>query len=67
MGSPESERGRGPNTEDQLAVTVTHGLAVGAHEVTQGEWQAQGFPNPSGAADWGADCIGASCPVGNVN
>lgn len=66
MGSPESEWGRGLSDEQQLAVTLTHGLLVQQYEVRQSEWSAAGFRNPSGAKEWGRDCTEPECPVGHV-
>src|SRR6476646_3555016 len=37
MGSPKSETDRGYD-EDQVEVTLTHGVWLGKTEVTQGQW-----------------------------
>ena len=68
-GSPPDEIGRAAKTEEQRAVTLTRDIWVKQHEVTQGEWVAQGLPNPSGPFPdgTGGDCLDdADCPVGNV-
>jgi sulfatase modifying factor 1 len=67
-GSPPDEWGHAAFTEEQRAVTLTHGLLVGEHEVTQGEWRAMGLPDPSAHLPaGGGDCTDdPRCPVGNV-
>jgi formylglycine-generating enzyme required for sulfatase activity len=72
MGSPETDWGRGLKDENRTAVTLTHGFEIGEYEVTQSDWAAQGFPNPSQKFDSGpsagqGDCLTPQCPVGNVN
>jgi formylglycine-generating enzyme required for sulfatase activity len=68
MGSPEWEWGRGLRDEDQIAVTLTHSFSIQATEVTQAQWTAAGFANPSGKMkDGTGDCLDSpDCPVGNV-
>jgi formylglycine-generating enzyme required for sulfatase activity len=69
MGSPDSEWGRGANSENQIAITLTHPFLIQQRELTQGEWTAQGLNNPSGPGqgpDDASDCLGADCPIGNV-
>jgi sulfatase modifying factor 1 len=39
MGSPKDEKGRSPDDEDQVQVTLTRGFWLGQHEVTQSEWR----------------------------
>jgi len=68
MGSPEGEWGHAPIEDMQVAVTLTRPFEIMQHELTQGEWTAAGFANPSGLQPNGkGDCIDAKCPVGNVN
>lgn len=72
MGSPPCEPGRGAYSETQVQVTLTRAFAIKQTEVTQAEWTAEGFPNPStvrrndGGLDDG-DCSDAACPVGNLS
>ena len=67
MGSPEDEWGRGQTREQRVNVTLTRPFVVQKYEVTQKEWMAAGFANPSGKmADGTGDCLDATCPVGNV-
>jgi formylglycine-generating enzyme required for sulfatase activity len=67
MGSPWCEWGRGRDTDNPLQVTLTHRLRIQQLELTQGEWTAQGLPNPSGLmANGTGDCIADNCPLGNV-
>lgn len=67
MGSPEDEWGRGQTREQRVNVTLTRPFVVQKYEVTQKEWMAAGFANPSGKmADGTGDCRDATCPVGNV-
>jgi formylglycine-generating enzyme required for sulfatase activity len=70
MGSPETEWEHAPQ-ERRTSVTLTRAFRIGQHEVTQREWLAAAFPNPSRTEpdDGGTrgDCTSdASCPVGNV-
>jgi formylglycine-generating enzyme required for sulfatase activity len=67
MGSPETEWGRGMNDEEMRKVTFTHPFLIRQHELTQAEWSAAAFKNPSGSSPFGADCHELSCPVGHVN
>jgi formylglycine-generating enzyme required for sulfatase activity len=67
MGSPETEWGRGMNTETQMAVTLTHAFLMQQHETTQREWMTLAPLNPSGKMQDGTgDCLEPDCPVGNV-
>ncbi len=70
QGSPDCLPWRGLLSEPEAQVTLTHDFEIGRHEVTQAEWMAVGFPNPSrpppdnsGAV---GDCLSPSCPVTNV-
>ncbi|MDB4946518.1 MAG: serine/threonine kinase [Labilithrix sp.] len=72
MGSPACEPGRGAYSENELQVTLAHDFLIGQYEVTQAEWVAAGFTNPSRVdhpAVGGAsgDCSGPNCPVGHAN
>jgi len=68
MGAPPGEFGRGAGLgETQVPVTLTHAIEVQQHELTQAEWVAAGFTNPSTSAGYGRDCANSTCPVGNVN
>jgi len=40
MGSPSSEEGRFPDEGPQHEVTISRGFYLGAHEVTQGQWES---------------------------
>jgi sulfatase modifying factor 1 len=60
LGSPETEPCRGLNTEQQAQVTLTHPFLIQQHEVTQAEWEAAGFPNPSRS-------VGPDKPIDFVN
>lgn len=68
MGSPADEWGHPAHVEDQRAVTLTRGFLIGQHEVTQEQWTAMGWENPSAPLlEGGGDCThSARCPVGNV-
>jgi formylglycine-generating enzyme required for sulfatase activity len=72
MGSPENEWNHAPQ-EKRAKITLTHSFLIQATEVTQKEWTGAGLANPSGTiddpkGDYGqGECIGDSCPVGNVN
>jgi formylglycine-generating enzyme required for sulfatase activity len=47
LGSPLDEPCRGMYSEDQVEVTLTRPFLIRQHELTQVEWEARGFPNPS--------------------
>ncbi len=76
MGSPPCEYGRGAIDEDQVQVTLTHDFAIQQTEMTQAQWAALGFVDPSAqeldAGDSGITCenfgdgVGPNFPVGNV-
>jgi len=59
MGS--SELGTDPD-EDVHQVTLTYDYVIGKYEVTQQQWSAMGYSNPSHYLS-----CGASCPVETVN
>ena len=59
MGSPANEAGRGSN-ETQHAVTLTEGVWLGKHEVTQAQWEEVMGNNPS-------HFKGANLPVEKVS
>lgn len=64
MGSPESEPGRGPYTEQQATVTLTRAFEIGATEVTLGAWRAAGFADPVyPPEDPYKTCGNPTCPV----
>jgi formylglycine-generating enzyme required for sulfatase activity len=54
-GSPPDEVCRGPYSENQVQVFLTHPILITQTEVTQAEWEAVGFPNP-GRPEGCADC-----------
>jgi formylglycine-generating enzyme len=80
MGSPPCEFGRGLYDEDQVQVTLTRDFEIQQTEMTQAQWVALGFPNPSRQIEAGTpvneggtpvdisygDCLEPTCPVGNV-
>jgi formylglycine-generating enzyme required for sulfatase activity len=47
LGSYPDEPCRGMYSEDQVEVTLTRPFLLLQHELTQVEWEARGFPNPS--------------------
>ena len=61
MGSPADEEGRSA-AESQHSVTIPRGYCMMAAEVTQGEWQAVMWSNPSHFEN-----CGANCPVEQVS
>jgi formylglycine-generating enzyme required for sulfatase activity len=69
MGSPEDEWSHARLAEKRSIVTLTHSFAIQEHEVTRGEWIAQGLPDPNGRlANGMGDCTDDElCPVGNVS
>jgi len=62
MGSPATERARYSDREDLHQVTLTTDYYLGEYEVTQEQWEALGFTNPSGFSG-----CGGTCPVESVN
>lgn len=69
MGSPDAEFGHPAKSEDQTQVTLTRDVLLMQHEVTQAEWMAAGFTNPSTLSQDGTfgDGRDPTAPVGNVN
>jgi formylglycine-generating enzyme required for sulfatase activity len=62
MGSPTDPKERGQEWDESLLqVTLTYDYYMGKYEVTQDQWQAVGFTNPS----YFSGCGG--CPVETVN
>jgi sulfatase modifying factor 1 len=68
MGAPATELGYSATEEQQTLVTLTRGFIIQRTEVTQAEWTAAGFANPSGVQPNGqGDCTDdPECPVGRV-
>lgn len=67
VGSPLTEWGRGPFDQDQVQVSLTHPIEIGATELTQAEWTSLCVTNPSGKDKAGVeDCLDPDCPVGGV-
>lgn len=64
MGSPRDEPERRPG-EDQVDVTLTHGLWAGKYAVTQGLWKRVAGTLPGELTEKGGD--GDDLPVYNVN
>lgn len=60
MGSPDSEADRNSDEGPQTRVTHTRGFWLGQTEVTQAQWEAVMFSNPS-------KFVGESNPVENVS
>ena len=67
MGSPPCQVGRGPASEPEAQVTLTHKFEIAQHETTQEEWMAAGFPNNAVPAkneqDAYGTCVGPTCPA----
>ncbi len=61
MGSPDSEPGHQPNEGPQHKVTIPKPFYMGAHEVTQGQYEAVMLVNPS------AHLLSADHPVDSVS
>lgn len=61
MGSPESERGRGPDESPQHSVTISRAFQIGKTEVTQAQWRAvMGTAAPTSCGSYG---VGDAYPV----
>lgn len=63
MGSPETEWRRGRDTENQIAVTLTHSIEIQQKELTRAEWESitnTSAPGPD-------SCTEPSCPVAMVS
>jgi formylglycine-generating enzyme required for sulfatase activity len=60
-GSPPTQVCRSKYSEDQVHVTLTRPFEISSTEVTQAQWEAMGFLNPSPEPH----C--ADCPVSMVN
>ena len=67
MGSPSCQVGRGPISEPESQVTLTHRFEIAQHETTQEEWMAAGFPNNAVPAknepDSYGSCVAPNCPA----
>ena len=67
MGSPPCQAGRGPASEPESQVTLTHRFEIAQHETTQEEWMAAGFPNNAVPAknepDSYGSCVAPNCPA----
>lgn len=63
MGSPKTEYGRGPYTETQRSVFLTHAFVIMEREVTLAEWMALGFPSHQGWCVWSKDSDGGIIPL----
>lgn len=66
MGSPETELGRGRNTEQLTAITLTHAFEIGQTELTRKAWSllVPALPEkPSGGIDERKVCSTPDCPV----
>jgi formylglycine-generating enzyme len=68
-GSPADELYHGLYSEDQVQITLTRGFLISRTEVTQAEWEALGFHNPTGdiKRDYVVSCMEGDCPVSNVS
>ena len=60
-GTPPSEGCRAAGSEEQVYITLTHPFVIAQTEVTQEQWEAAGFSNPS----FPPQC--SDCPVSMVN
>jgi formylglycine-generating enzyme len=67
MGSPESEWGRGLNTENQTATVLTRPFVMQQAESTRGQWEALGLSPPGTSKEYGRDCADPECPAGNLS
>ena len=70
MGSPPSEWGRGPSSEDERAVVLTHSFRMQQYEVTRREWLAMGYSLEAGSDPKGGrtgDCGEEECPAASVS
>jgi formylglycine-generating enzyme required for sulfatase activity len=68
IGSPEDEMGHGMNSEVQNQITLTHAFEIQQYEVTQGQWAAAGFTDPSNFGPNGNGlCAASDCPVESIN
>lgn len=68
-GSPPDEPFRGRYTEEQRETTLTRSFVMQEHELTQGEWEAFGYPNLAGTMDdgeGGTDCVAKDCPASTM-
>lgn len=66
MGSPDCQFGRARFNENENEVSLTHDFEIQQTEVTQRDWIALGFANPSTKLGTVHDCASPDCPVGNV-
>jgi formylglycine-generating enzyme required for sulfatase activity len=67
MGSPASESGHDPSEEIQRNITITKGLYLGKHEVTQAQYEAVMAGNPYGLSSTPSQFVGPNKPVEMVS
>ncbi len=68
MGSPATEKCRGPNPEVQHQVTLTRGLEVSASETTQEQYRVLLDENPAFHGPNGDKaCAAGGCPMEQIN
>ena len=67
MGSPVSESGHDPSEEIQRNITLTKGLYLGKHEVTQAQYEAVMAGNPYGLSSTPSQFVGPNKPVEMVS
>jgi formylglycine-generating enzyme required for sulfatase activity len=71
MGSPPDEWGRDLNSEDSIAVTLTHDFVIEQFELTQLQWSSLGRSPRFGQEDAGPQSVGAcsatDCPATNLS
>jgi formylglycine-generating enzyme len=68
-GSPETEFGRGLNTEPENVITLTNPFLIQEMETTIAAWKRHNFPDPTGksARNETIPCTEEDCPVNNVS
>ena len=66
MGSPRDEYAAGRDDDAQVEVSLSRPFEIGPFEVTNQQWQAEGFAAPLREVDTGV-CRDAQCPISNIN
>lgn len=66
MGSPRDEYAAGRDDDAQVEVSLSRPFEIGQFEVTNQQWQAEGFAAPLREVDTGV-CRDAQCPISNIN
>ena len=67
MGAPEDEWRRGKYTDEQVAISFTHGIEIQQTEMSRSEWREVTSVDPAGyKAEGDGECQEDNCPINNI-